>query len=130
MSAAAIHKDLVDALGSNAMAYSTVTLYLHKTQFQAPDDPLPADEQIEARYEINEAITAVLAEQLFSFIRDINRLTHIFKSTVRRLLTQVLRFIVRCLPWVMHTLSEHQKRTRMEISQAFLRGFHIQAARL
>jgi hypothetical protein len=39
-----------------------------------PDDPPPADEQIEAHDEINEAITAFFAEQPFSSIRDISKL--------------------------------------------------------
>jgi hypothetical protein len=49
-----------------------------------PDDPLLADEQIEAGDEINEVITAILTEQPFSSIRDISRLTHISTSKIQR----------------------------------------------
>jgi hypothetical protein len=62
MSVIAMHKDLVDTLDSDVMAYFMITLYLHETQLQASDDSLPANEQIETRNEINKAITAVLVK--------------------------------------------------------------------
>jgi hypothetical protein len=61
LSIVAIHKDFVDTLGSDTIAYSTVTLYLREAQFRPYNHPLP-DEQIEAHNEINEVIMVVLAE--------------------------------------------------------------------
>jgi hypothetical protein len=35
----AIHDDLVGTLGKDAVAYSTVTKYIHSAQFPQPNDP-------------------------------------------------------------------------------------------
>jgi hypothetical protein len=41
MSTVAIHKDLVNTLGSDAITYSTVTLYLREAQFEFQTTLLP-----------------------------------------------------------------------------------------
>jgi hypothetical protein len=95
----------------------------------ASDDPIPASEQIEARHEINEAITAVLAEQPFSSLKNISRVAHIPSSTVHSPLRQALGFTMRHLEWAPNILSERQKRKRVEISKAFLPTLGLQAAK-
>jgi hypothetical protein len=94
------------------------TLYLREVQFRTPDGGPLADEQIYAPDEINEAITAVLAEHPFSSIREISKLAQFSKSTVRRQLTQILGFTLQHLQWVLHILSECQKWTRVEMLRA------------
>jgi hypothetical protein len=116
MSAVVMHKDLINTLGSDAIAYSAVTLYLCAARSQIPDDPHLVDEQIEVCNEINEAITTFLAEPPFSSIKDINSLAHISKTPIHTQLMQVLKYIMPHLQWMPYVQSESQKRTKMEMS--------------
>jgi hypothetical protein len=66
ISAIAIHKYLVDTCDFNAMAHFMIILYYICVRHSSDsDDSHLINEQIEAHDEINEAITAVLAEHPF-----------------------------------------------------------------
>jgi hypothetical protein len=70
MSAVAMYKDLIDALGSDIMHVSRLHCICVRHS-SGPDNHLPADEQIEVCDEINKAMKAIMAEKLSSSIRSI-----------------------------------------------------------
>jgi hypothetical protein len=96
----AIHDNLVATLGAEAVSYPSVTRYLPEVIFASsnPLDPLPPPEhQLD---DSDQVILLALVDQPLASIRELSRLTHLPKPTVRRRLTHALRFHVRHLRWV------------------------------
>jgi hypothetical protein len=97
MSARAIHTDLVATLGSNAVAYSSVTRYLREARC------LPSREEaspVEIEMEVDDADRAILfalSENPFVSVRQLSRLTTLPPTTVYRRLTQSLGYTARHL---------------------------------
>jgi hypothetical protein len=97
LSAIAIHDDLVATLGAEAVSYPSVTRYLHEAIFVSSNqpDPLPPPEhQLD---DSDQVILLALADQPFTTIHELSRLTHLPRMTVHRQLTQTLVFHVRYL---------------------------------
>jgi hypothetical protein len=103
-----IHDDLVRALGTDAVAYSTVTKYARGAQFSGRKEAIPPEAPDVERSPVDEAILTALAEFPFPFsfsfssVRELSRMICLPRSTVQphrhwhwhRHLTQSLRFTV------------------------------------
>jgi hypothetical protein len=119
LSAHAIHHEHVKVLGSDAIAYSTVTAYLRASHWtsgkeeqhsgRAPDD-------------IDNAIFQALDQTPFVSVRELAQATCISTATVWRCLTRSLGFVVKHLHWVPHSLTEAQRQIRIDRSIELLRG--------
>jgi hypothetical protein len=101
LSPLAIHDDLVTSFGpdanANAVSYSSVTRNLRDAIFASSNLPTPLPEP-EAQFDdCDHAILLALAEQPFSPVRELSRLTHLPRTTVHRRLTKSLGFRVRHL---------------------------------
>jgi hypothetical protein len=118
LSARAIHNELTDVLGADAIAYSTVTLHLRRRLFPTilvdPPDDSPTTI-------VDQAIRDTLETQPFSSIRELAKPTRIPTTTVYRHLTQSLGFVVKHLRWVPHSLTDDQKGERVALSKQLLR---------
>jgi hypothetical protein len=92
----AIHDDLVRTLGTDVVAYSTVTKYVRSAQFSGRKEATPPEAPDMERSPVGEAILTALAEFPFPFspVRELSRRTCFPRSTVHRNLTQSLRFRV------------------------------------
>jgi hypothetical protein len=97
----AIHDDLVRTLGKDAVAYSTVTKYVHSAQFSGRKEETPPEAPDVECNPVDEAIFTARAEFPFpfSFVRELSRRICLPRSTVHRHrhLTQSLRFMARHL---------------------------------
>jgi hypothetical protein len=105
-------------LGSNAIAYSTVTKYLRQKQLPSilvdpPEEP--------ATTVIDQGILDAFEQQPFSSILELAKLTCIPTTAVYRHLTQSLGFVVKYLRWVSHSLTATQKTERVTLSIELLR---------
>jgi hypothetical protein len=95
----AIRDDLVRTLGTDAVAYSTVTKYARSAQFSGRKETSPREAPDVERNPADEAILTAPAEFLFPFlsVRELSRRICLPRSTVHRHLTQSFRFTVRHL---------------------------------
>ena len=125
----AIHEDLVRTLGTDAVAYSTVTKYARTAHFGPMKDRPPSESADAQTSPVDEAILTALAEHPFSSIRELSRRTCLPRSTVHRHLVQSLRFTIRHLRWVPHFLTDDQKERRVMISHELLRVLSVQRSR-
>jgi hypothetical protein len=87
LSARAIHEDLVATLGQDAVAYSTVTRYLHEIRFDPSTEAKASIEIPQVPDDSDEAILAALCEVPFASVRQLARPTHISAAKVYRRLT-------------------------------------------
>jgi hypothetical protein len=111
--AIAIHKELVAALGAEAVSYPFVTGYLRDVRLSPYIHPVTFSEPDPAHDDSNDAMLLALAEQPFASVRQLARLTHLPRSRVHRRLTQSLSFRARHLCSVPHILSASQKPARV-----------------
>jgi hypothetical protein len=122
MSAREIHDDIVATIGPDTASYSSVTRYLREAQFPpSKPEPRPAGVQRDLN-DSDQAILAALEDSVFSWARQLSRLTHLPSTTVYRRLTQLLGFVARYLRCVPHALSDAQKGERVGLSQRLLRA--------
>jgi hypothetical protein len=94
LSAQVIHNELANVLGADAIADSTVTLYLRQRFLPTiPIDPL--DDSFTTM--IDQTVLEALENQPFSYLRELAKLTCIPTTTVYRHLTQSFGFVVKHL---------------------------------
>jgi hypothetical protein len=120
LSATAIHRAVVEVLGFDVMAYSTVPKYLRSADFEVNgagsdegcDDPRTTftDDRICHEFETSP----------FASVRQIARMRLFPKTTVCGHPTESLNFVNKKLHWVTHSVSEEQKRMRIEKSYELL----------
>jgi hypothetical protein len=108
-----VHNELIAVLGSDAIAYSTVTSYLRQRQF--PDISSESSDELLTTI-IDDAILDALDKQPFPSVKELARLTCIPTTTVYRHLTRSVGFVVKHLRWVPHTLTGTQKAQRIALS--------------
>jgi hypothetical protein len=90
----AIHDQLMQVLGSDAIACSMVTFYFRASHWTAgkeeqPSDPPPDD--------VNNAILQALDQTSFASVRELAKAMYISIATVWRRLTRSLGFVVKHL---------------------------------
>jgi hypothetical protein len=105
LSAIALHYDIVVALGSEPVSYSSVASYLCEAIFASSNCPANIREAELQFEDCDQAI--LLSEQPFASIRESARLTYLPRITIHRRLTQSLEFHVHHLRWIpifCHTL--------------------------
>jgi hypothetical protein len=126
----AIHEDLmrVRRLGENAVADSTVTKYVRSEKFPPKNDG-PASDPISIEPgPVDQAILIALADDRFSSVRQLSRLTCLPRATVYRHLTDSLHFRIQHLRWIPHLLNPEQKRIRVNMAGELLRVLSVQSA--
>jgi hypothetical protein len=89
----AIHGDLMRVLGENAVAYSTVTKYVHSEKFPPKNDGHPLQPISVESSPVDQPILTALADHPFSSVRELSQLSCLSRSTVHRHLTPSLHFI-------------------------------------
>jgi hypothetical protein len=124
-----IHRDLEETLGLEAIAYSTVTFYLHTSRFRLPTEMEEGDGEVSPVCEVDKAILKALADKPFSWVRKSAQHTCLSRTTVDRHLTCSLGFTVRHLRWVPRRLSDSQKTMRVTLSTELLRLLEQQERR-
>jgi hypothetical protein len=80
----AIHEDVmrVRVLGENAVAYSTVTKYVRSEKFPPKNDGPPSQPMGVQPGPVDQAILTTLADDPFSSVRELSRLSCLPRSTV------------------------------------------------
>ena len=129
LSATLIHQELVDTLGPEAAAYSTVTWYLREARFAGQSEEVPIETELMTTNPVDVAILGALSDRPFSSVRQLSRLTYLSRTTVHRHLTESLCFTVRYLRWILHRLSDQQKAIRVNLSRELLRVLEVQQSR-
>jgi hypothetical protein len=125
----AIHDDLVCTLGKDAVAYSTVTKYVHSAQFSGRKEATPPEAPDVEPSPVDEAILTGLAEFPFSSVRELSRRICLPRSTVHRHLTQSLCFAIRHLRWVPQLLTAEHKQIRVHMAIKLLQVLSVQSTR-
>jgi DNA-binding transcriptional ArsR family regulator len=120
LSATAIHRDLEETLGPEAVAYSTATMHLRTLSSRGKTEEEEIGDHDQPLDEVDEAIFKVLADEPFSSVRELARHTCLSRTAVHRHLTCSLGFAVRHLRWVPHRLSPGQKAKRVALSRELL----------
>jgi hypothetical protein len=117
-SAHAIHKELVQILGPDAIAYSTVICHLRASRWTAQteqrDSDLPPDV-------VDNAILESFDQTPFASVHELVKATCIPCTTVWRRLRECLGFIVKHLHWVPHSLTDAQRQNQIDRSKELLR---------
>jgi hypothetical protein len=78
-----IHSNLTETLGTEAVSYSTITRYLHKTNITDLIEVEENQDRHSSFFEINEAILMALDDELFSSLNDLTRHTYLFKTRIQ-----------------------------------------------
>jgi hypothetical protein len=124
----AIHEDVMRVLGESAVAYSTVTKYVRSEKSPPKNDgPLSQPLTVEPG-PVDQAILTALADDPFSSVRELSRLTCLPRSTVHRHLTDSLHFRIQYLRWIPHLLNPQKKRIRVNMAGELLRVLSVQGA--
>jgi hypothetical protein len=105
-----IHDELVVVLGPDAIDDSTVTKYLRQSRLTAIilDTLEPPSLTV-----TNDEILDAFQLQPFFSVRELAKLTCIPRSPVHQYRPQTLRFVVKHLRWVPHSLTAAQKVSRV-----------------
>jgi DNA-binding MarR family transcriptional regulator len=109
LSVRAIHRDLEETFGPEAVAYSTVTMYLRTLSFRGKTEEEEIGDHDQPLDEIDEAILKALADEPFPSVRELARHMCLSRTMVHRHLTCSFGLTVRHLHWVPHWLSPGQK---------------------
>jgi hypothetical protein len=121
-----IYDNLVTMLPDNALAYSTMTLWLRQERLPQPSEPdhnLTGDPHVD---ETDQGVLSTLTIQPFGSLRDIGWLTCLSYSTVHSHLTRSRGSRIRHLRWIPHVLTSEQKVNRVRDSQVWLRMLQAQ----
>jgi hypothetical protein len=129
LSATALHRDLEETLGPQAVAYSTVTMYLPTLSFRGKTEEEEIGNHGQPLDEVDEAILKALADEPFSSVRGLARHTCLSRTAVHRHLTCSIGSTACHLRWVPHRLSPGQKVKRMALSRELLSMLHQEEAR-
>jgi hypothetical protein len=129
LSATLIYQELVDTLGREVAAYSTVTWYLREARFAGQSEEVPIETELMTPNPVDIAILGALADRPFSSVRELSRLTYLSRTTIHRHLTESLCFAIRYLRWIPHRLSDQQKAIRVNLSRELLRVLEVQQSR-
>jgi hypothetical protein len=105
-SAKAIHDELVQVIGFDAIAYSTVTSYMRASHWRTQNEEQHSDSPPDV---IDNAILHALIQTLFASMQELAKSTYISRATVRRRLTGSLRFVIKHLHSVLHRLIDEQR---------------------
>lgn len=116
LSSEQVHSELVQVLGTEAVAYSTVTKYIRSSSFKAIRDESISEDSDDETNLIDDAILQALEDEPFASVRRIASKTYLPKSTVYRHLVSSLQYTVKHLTWIPHTLTNEQKGTRVSKS--------------
>jgi hypothetical protein len=111
LSAHAIHDELVQVLGSDAIACSTITFYLRASHWTAGKEEQHSDPPLDI---IDKAILQALDQTPFASVRELAKAMCISTTTVWRRLTRSLGFVVKHLHWIPHGLTEAQWQIRID----------------
>jgi hypothetical protein len=95
ISAQIIHRDLFVIIEREAMPYFIVTKCLHHTSYFLWMDGTYSNQENQVLDKTDETTLTALFKQIFSFVRELSRLTHLSKPLVHRHLKQSLGFRVR-----------------------------------
>jgi hypothetical protein len=101
-SAHAIHEELVQLLGFDAIAYSKVTYHLPASRWTAQTEERHSDPPPDV---VDNAILEAFGRTAFASLRELAKATCIPRTTVWRSLTKSLGFVVKHLHWVPHSLT-------------------------
>jgi hypothetical protein len=97
LSATAIHRNLKETLVPEAVAYSTVTMYLRTLSFRGKTEEEEIGDHDQPLNEVDEAILKALADEPCSSVRDLARHMCLSRTMVHQHLTCSLGFTVRHL---------------------------------
>jgi hypothetical protein len=117
-SALAIQKEIVQLLGPDVIAYSTVTFHLRASRGMAETEERHSGLSPDV---IEDAISRALNQSPFASVRELARSSYLPARIVWRRLTGSLGFIVKHLHWVPHGLTDMQWQIRIDRSIELLR---------
>jgi hypothetical protein len=103
LSAKAIHDKLVQVLGPDVIAYSTVTSDLRASHWTAQNKEQHSERPPDV---IDNAILQALNQTQFVSVRELAKSMCISCATVWQRLAGCLGFVVKHLPWVPHRLTD------------------------
>jgi hypothetical protein len=96
LSAQAIHDEHVQVLGSDTVAYSTVTSHLRASRWRAQNEEQHSDPPLDV---IDNVILQALNQTPFASVRKLAKSIYISCAAVWRRLTGSLGFVVKHLHW-------------------------------
>jgi hypothetical protein len=112
-----VHTEFVQVLGSDAIAYSTVTKYIQNDSI-LENEP---DAEDQGFLITDSAVLEALGMMPLVSIHQIAKITFIPSTTVFRRLMKSLHFVLKRLHFVPHRLSDLQKQARAIISKELLK---------
>ena len=112
-----IQNEINVVFGESSYSYSSITRTLRKKWFRPFQSPCSKKFDHEQKIEL---IKKNLKDFPFSSVRKIEGLTDIPKTTVRRILTEDLEYVLKNLKWILHLLNSSQKVSHIELSKGLL----------
>jgi AraC-like DNA-binding protein len=120
LSVKAIHQELVQTFGFEAVAYHTAARYLRAAKFLAQRKEARDGTGVTRTDSVNIAILKALIDNPLFSVPELSRLTGLSRSTVHRHMTESLGFTVRHLHWISHRLSGDQKTISVSLPRQLL----------
>jgi hypothetical protein len=118
LTAKKIHEQLVEIFGPLAMSYSIVTRIIRKTSWTPSEEESQNFGGRPPNLDHDARILSVLEREPNASLREIAHETCIPKSTVFDIVEERLNYLARNYRFVPHTLTEAQRRKRVEKSTA------------
>ena len=106
--------------GPHLYSYSAITYTLHKLSFGAEKEPSPNEEEDYAHQQRINLIQSSLEDYPFSSINQLAQNTGIPKTSVYRIVTGDLGYVLKHLKWIPYDLNSSQKLARVNLSKSLL----------
>jgi hypothetical protein len=120
LSAKAIHQELIQTLGAEAVVYWTVVWHLLAAKFPGQSNDAPDEVGVTRTDSVNAAILKALTDNSFSSVRELSRLICLSTATVHRGLAESLGVTIRHLHWIPNRMSDDQKTISVNMSRELL----------
>ena len=106
--------------GPHLYSYSAITYTLHKLSFGAEKEPSTNEEEDYAHQQRINLIQSSLEDYPFSSINQLAQNIGIPKTSVYRIVTGDLGYVLKHLKWISYDLNSSQKLTRVNLSKSLL----------
>jgi hypothetical protein len=104
-----ITHEINGVLGKNTISDSTVRKYARMLALSAKEADTHIAPKSKGNFSLHDYIVLVFSEELFLSVRQIAKKVMMPKSTAYRHLTQIMKWKLRHLKWVPHSLTESEK---------------------
>ena len=120
LSAKDIKDEINEVFPQNDFSYQQITYCIRQLAFTHDKEMVRKKETGDTQKQRTELIKKTLKDFPFSSLKQISQRTNIPKTSVYRILTNDLGYVLKSLKWIPHQLTSSQKVSRIDMSKKLL----------